>query len=783
MTPADIAATYCKMGWALVPIPAGSKAPTSLGWQTPERAILTEADARKYYDANPTHNMGLLHGPSGTAALDVDNVEHTRLIFEAMGINYDQLATSMGIRGRSDRAKMIFRVPAGIDLKTHKISWPLKDDPRKTAVVMEFRAGAVQDVLPPSIHPDTGRPYSWVNGHPFKTPLPEIPAQLLTIWKEWDRFRPQMMDACPWVKRPEFRPQAKPRNMSGNSVSVIDAFNKAYDMHDTLVSFGYKPTARNRYLSPNSTSGLAGVVLFEDGRAYSHHASDPFDSAHSFDVFDLWCQCEHGGDVTMAIREAARILNIDARIVTDDDLAERVAHGAQVAASIGMNGAKKKGKIKAPLDDIPDHLLNVPGVLADFVNYYNSTAQRAQPQFAVQAALAFGSVVLGRRFSTCQSNFSSVFFMCVAGTATGKEHVKRTIEVCLEKSGLSDLIGPNGYTSGAGVLSSLIRKPTHLCVQDEQGRALEAARNSGNSHKHDAMTVIMEVFGRVDGTLHSQGYSTMTLSKSEQTGYEDKFVHHPALTYVGMTTPETYYGNLGNSAIFDGYLNRFLIVDSVVGLTPRRKVKASSPSDRLLKWASEQRERHGSHGNLSAVDSAELAPDPVLVPFADGCWDILEKLDLDMIRRMKELDSNGVSPLLGRTQEVSMRIALIVAVSKGENEVSPESLQWAIDYVTFYAERTIRSVMSTISASDFETAVKQVFAFIQKRGAVGALEREIVNYCHHFRKVKSSARRDIIEALCSDHDVIAVVKTPLDGPGRKPTKPTFVLSEYYGDEE
>ena len=121
MNTANIAAAYCeKLGWSLVPIPAGSKAPTQLGWQTPERAITTAAEAVKYYTANPTHNMGLLHGPSGTATLDVDNVEHTKMIFANLGIDYASMMKGLGIEGRPDRGKLLFKVPHGLTLKTHK---------------------------------------------------------------------------------------------------------------------------------------------------------------------------------------------------------------------------------------------------------------------------------------------------------------------------------------------------------------------------------------------------------------------------------------------------------------------------------------------------------------------------------------------------------------------------------------------------------------------------------------------------------------------------------------
>ena len=107
MTKADTCARYCAdMAWSLVTIPAGSKAPRAMGWQRPEQAISTADAAREYWTANPDHNVGLLHSASGTVALDIDNVEWTRIIFEGLGLDYDALmASAPRIVGRRRRAR------------------------------------------------------------------------------------------------------------------------------------------------------------------------------------------------------------------------------------------------------------------------------------------------------------------------------------------------------------------------------------------------------------------------------------------------------------------------------------------------------------------------------------------------------------------------------------------------------------------------------------------------------------------------------------------------------
>ena len=375
----EAVAGYDKMGWALVPIPAGSKRPTTFGWQTKPAPI-------SHWDANPTHNVGLLHALSGTVAFDIDNMEHTRLICAAMNIDLDSILNGAPrIVGRPDRGKVLFRAPDDIQLTTRKISWPVEGDPRQTEVVFELRAGSVQDVLPPSIHPDTGAPYRWAGPSP-EGGLPPIPEQLLTIWRDWDRFRHQLADICPWRRTPEFRPPPKKNRKVGNqSQNVIGAYNEAVPIGEALEAAGYRQFG-SRWLSPNSTSGLPGVVVFDDGRAFSHHASDPFDPEHSFDAFDLFCQYQHMGNVTNAVKAAAEILKISQipEGPSEEDR-EMSRHGAKVWEAIRERQVD---------EGIPKHLLTVPGVLGDVVEYSAKTAIKRQPQFDVQTALAIGSVAM-----------------------------------------------------------------------------------------------------------------------------------------------------------------------------------------------------------------------------------------------------------------------------------------------------------------------------------------------------------------------------------------------------
>lgn len=177
---------YIQHGWVLVPIPPGTKGPTSKGWNdmtAPQRAI------------PPGWNAGVLHARSGTCVLDIDHYLNARDEFLARGINLDALAIHhMAVHsgaGRENRDKLWFRLSTPlptVKLFPYKL---YKEGKAQTFHAIEFRCGTanggtVQDVIPPSMHPETGRPYEWSYADDMVGDwknLPELPPELLELWK------------------------------------------------------------------------------------------------------------------------------------------------------------------------------------------------------------------------------------------------------------------------------------------------------------------------------------------------------------------------------------------------------------------------------------------------------------------------------------------------------------------------------------------------------------------------------------------------------------------------
>ena len=329
---------YLSLDFGLVHMPVGTKAPQGNGWQL--HPITTPEQAASRWEKGG--NVGLHHASSRTAVLDIDHPEWAALALAAVDIDLGALLNTSGPKIQGAKGlKPLYRLPEGLELKRHALAWK-EPGTDKALTVLELRAGLVQDVLPPSIHPDTKKPYTWHPEAPqSRLDIPELPSNLQALWENWTILKPILDKAQPWAAPPP------PRTYRGETsgVSVIATFNEHYTFSggNLLEPYGYVPKGSGRWLSPHSSSGLAGIVLLEgdDGleRVYCHHAADPLSGEHSHDAFSAWCILRHEGDVKAAVREAAQMLGLD-------DMPNHAKHQKK---DTDFSSAQAKHKRAAPL--------------------------------------------------------------------------------------------------------------------------------------------------------------------------------------------------------------------------------------------------------------------------------------------------------------------------------------------------------------------------------------------------------------------------------------------------
>lgn len=778
---------YLNLGWHLTFFTQGTKGPTgpqSVGWNTP-RELVTTPDRAASKLANGPMNMGLCHLPSGTISLDVDDEAWTRFIFDEFGIDYDALLGSgMRIKSKSGRDKAIFCAPHDLDL--HKISWPKPDavKPTDRFVIFELRSGPNQDVLPPSLHPD-GHNYEWAEGQApwdFGENLPQIPDELLNLWRNFSEIKEQIDAICPWRKNIA-APKIKARDgVPSEHQDIIGKYNAQADVYALLRIGGYKQKGK-RWLAPSSSTKIPGVVVFDDGKVFSHHGSDPLADGYAHDAFDLFVLFEHAGNFNEALSHAGRIVGIEkgaAKFVPD----VKINFESLIKNAVKDAAKEEKAVVQKPATidvenytPIPERLLNPGGAVGEIMEWMLETAQQPRRVLSLAGALSVVATILGRKVRTETGIRTNLQICGVAGTSVGKDHARKCNKSLLMAAGLEDFIGGEELASGSALLARMGDQPNTLFQLDEFGLMMQSISSpKSGSHKAEIMSAVMKMFSSAGTVFHGAEYA-------DRKTRQRKDIDHPCLNIHATTTAEMLWPALNSSHSSSGFLNRLLFLFEPTVRIKRRHTSAGQPPDGVVSWAKSAR--------AANIDMEGLMPsNPICVPMSERAIDEFDAFEDWINDRMDAAKFVGADALWGRAWEHGAKIALIVACGRftaaqwannERPEIGYDEACYGIEFVKFSIGEIEREVAARVSDSEFGHFVNEATKHICGAGEHGLTERELARKCYSFKGL-NPVQRDMVLATIKRNGDAVFVNMGKGLSGRGKDREAWVATNFVAEE-
>ena len=596
-----------------------------------------------------------------------------------------------------------------------------------------------QVVLPPSIHPDTGKPYVWEEEIFYPEDLIEIDSDIIEDLIG-ERDRPILDDEGPL----------------GLSEEEIEGYLADLDL----------PT----YCDDREGWIKVGMALHHefDGADIGLKLWNAFSKqSKKFDarVSKQQWRSFRGSDQPVTFASIIQAANDHRYQIEWDALPDEFEDDDDDTAERTKPTEEKPDIEWRDTQDIPEHLLTVPGTLGLAVDHYNTTSTTFQPQFAVQTALALGSVTLARYWKSEADNFTSLYLVNLGATGSGKEFSRKFLTKCLDESGLGGLMGPSKYASEAGIFSELAWKPRHVTVYDEFGRLLDSTRHNSNPNLRDAQTFLMSLFGILGESARPTAYSANGKTAQQIEAMRSMIVRRPAVTILGLSTPETFFDALSQDDVANGFLNRLLVVNS------RQKPRVEDPRawrmipKDLKSWISE----FGSTGeeDFLAGETAIEADEPELVEFTSGARARLREIAQEVIDLQEEHRAYRLDGMFSRSREIAMRIALIVALSRNKKRIDEVSLNWAWDYVLFYTMETVNNARRMMGATPIVRIADHLATAIAAAGRKGLTMRDFPRRSTEFDKLDRRNQEEVIYRLTTRHDIVAV--KPKSDRGGRPT--------------
>lgn len=732
----EYAAAYAeRLGWAVVPLhypiagrcscgrphdgSSSGLTPNSIGKHpvfelAPHGVHSASKDAeqiRAWWKQNPLMNVGIVTGSvSGIAVVDIDPRNGGNVTWEEATRAHGEPATANAMTGgegrhlafRYDPLRVIRKIGKGIDVKSD--------------------GGLI--VVEPSNHV-SGRAYAWD--------------------AESDPLQGAEIAAAPeWLTVARDAP-ADVTSTAGKAIGFIPE----QQMADLLSAL--------RYISPDPRE------TWRDVGAAVHSTGDPR-------AFAIWCDWSKGCPEKYTDDAQRRLW----REFDKRDYRGRMLHIESIFFWAGDAGWPGSVPLAVPVATIaiaspakapeaPAGLLELPGALGAFVRYVNATAPRAQPAFAVSAALALGATVCGRRYRTTRNNFSSLYFVNVGKSGSGKEHARTAIYAALTAADWPQLIGRNGFSSDSAVISSLIQQPAQITIVDEIGALLGNIQAEGAYMARSAVTSLVEAWGNLHGSMRPKALSMLSATRDQIDAALKHVVHNPALTLLGMTTPRTFYGSLTESSIEGGFLSRLLVIETDIGRQMPGIPSTEPVPAVVVDWIKATRTHQASRGNLAAVDAgSDAVPTLTEVPIDRAAQSVFDDYMRETITSADDLEQEGMAELEVRSVEKAMRIALSLAVSSDPfaPTITRMEAEWAVAYVKHWTARTVLSVREHMHGGKFAQWQAEVLRIVAKAGEKGRTEAELARYSRTFDNLEPRQRRMVLDALASRGSVALVdIKT------------------------
>lgn len=227
-----------------------------------------------------------------------------------------------------------------------------------------------------------------------------------------------------------------------------------------------------------------------------------------------------------------------------------------------------------------EYSLTPPGLVGEIASYVYDSSVRPVREVALLAALGFVAGIAGRCYNISNTGLNQ-YLLLVAETGIGKEDgpkgIDRLIAAVRPRVPMVDeFIGPGKFASGQAIIRVLDKKPCFLSVLGEFGLTLQAL----NDPRAPAVTLILKQV-LLDLYAKSGWNNVLRNTAYSDTEKNTHTVFAPSMSFVGDTTPETFFDALSSSDIADGLIPRLHVLD-YKGERPARNRKAGAPPDAKL---------------------------------------------------------------------------------------------------------------------------------------------------------------------------------------------------------
>lgn len=664
---------YWEMGFSVIPV-NGKHPAVGVTEHTRWAEEKQPESLIDFYENLPSTGWAMVTGRvSGVIGIDIDSVSR-----DMHDICPPSPYRKVGARGET----RFFRwSPEFADLGTKvKVKRPNTGDPETgKEEALELLCNGHYTVMPPSLHPNTGKEYYWLGSELVDSE----DAPPLTL-AEWER--------C---------------------VDFVQSFNEGSSISKVELSGVFQSPPDEKRCPHGSQDRLKALcaALIEQKKSVDESVKDllRYDQEHHKPItyFGDASRSDFKGDpYTSALGFYSSVLKFVNR------KRKRNKQEPQIPGSIEVKSVNVDDLIK------PEKGIEFPksqGLIFTVQQYVLRVSRSKQDEMALGSSLAILSALASNRFHIAgRPAITHQYIMNVARSGQGKGAGFYIANKLLGPGTLEkyNLLGLRNYSSIAAFVEMLPAQRSRLDMIDEFGSLLESF-SAGSQLSKEVESLLTEFYtNRGD---YWKGHYTKT------NGFKGG-CYAPAVTLYANIQEDTLINNAKKSMIDSGLLSRFLYFsgkpDAEFNPTYNENVDVTELArecERIFPFY--KIETTQPDGSI-VLDAGRIEPVREVLTYGVGAVEYRNAIDSELYKKEQELekaDDITGSIFLSRFLQIAERIAIVNAVACDRREITREDYDYGINVVQASSSRS-RNYLNVIGAAKMEKKILWAKKSLKKHG-------------------------------------------------------------------
>lgn len=315
-----------------------------------------------------------------------------------------------------------------------------------------------------------------------------------------------------------------------------------------------------------------------------------------------------------------------------------------------------------------------PGVLGQIASYIYDSSIRPVDEVSYAGAIAFGAGLVGRHFNISGTGLNQ-YVLLLAATGMGKEGASDGIDLLYSHirpsvPEIETFRGPSNFASGAGLVRAMCDRtlPQVLSVIGEFGLRLSAISNPrANSAEMGLRSALLDFFSK-----SGQGKVLSPVAYSDNTK-NTALLQSPALSILGVSTPETFFEKLSEASVSDGLIPRFLTISCEGECKISNKQRKTDPDPALI------------NSLISAAEaSLYMSRNNSFyhIPLDHHAQKRFDEFEQHIVSRMNSYPDGAIRNILNRAHLKALRLAGLAATLDDPKapKVMLATAKWAIEF-------------------------------------------------------------------------------------------------------